>query len=301
MSCAHGTLLKISDHVANFYNSLYAFKRVPFDHSTKDERRNKMSIKQALRIARSEGRFVTGINLLAKMWYQAKNLRDHLYKNRMMKALRDRDFTDDPENLVRFAMGAGKGFIRPMQNPREIRRLVERVQELQPKTVLEIGTARGGTLFLFCQSASKDAEIVSLDLPYGKNGGGYPSWKTSVYRLFRRADQKLTLLRANSHLEQSRARVERAIAGKKFDLIMIDADHSYAGVKRDFELYSPLVSERGIIVMHDVLPNPFDAEIDVHRFWKEISAVYQCEEIVDNYEQGCFGLGIVVGLGQQMS
>jgi predicted O-methyltransferase YrrM len=186
-----------------------------------------------------------------------------------------------------------------MQNSQEIKHLIEKVQELEPKTILEVGTARGGTLFLLCRSAPEDAEIVSLDLPYGKNGGGYPKWKEPVYQLFAKSGQQLTLLRENSHLKESRKRVEGAVRGKKFDLVMIDADHSYDGVKRDFELYSPLVSERGILVLHDILPNRFDPEIDVHRFWKEVSAAHQCEEIVDDYQQGCLGIGVVRGLGER--
>jgi cephalosporin hydroxylase len=258
-----------------------------------------MSVKNRIQRMRSEGRFVGPIDLLAKLWYGAKNLRDHLHKDEVMAALRDRSFGSDPGSWVDFAMSAGKGFLRPMQNPQEIRRLIERVQELKPKTILEVGTARCGTLFLFCQSAAEDAEIVSLDLPYGKNGGGFPEWKGPIYQLFARSDQQLTLLRANSHFEESRTRVERAVRGKKFDLIMIDADHSYEGVKRDFELYSPLVSERGIVVLHDVLPNRFDPEIDVHRFWREVSAAHQCEEIVDDYQQGCLGIGVVMRMGER--
>ncbi len=258
-----------------------------------------MSVKNRLRRMRSEGRFVAQIDHLTRLWYGAKNLRDHLHKDEVTAALRGQNFGSDPESWVGFAMSAGKGFLRPMQNPKEIKRLIERVQELKPRTVLEVGTARGGTLFLFCQSAAEDAEIVSLDLPYGRNGGGYPKRKEPVYRLFARPGQQLTLLRANSHLGDSRIRVERAVGGKKFDLIMIDADHSYEGVKRDFELYSPLVSERGIVVLHDVLPNRFDREIDVNRFWKEVSAAHQCEEIVDDYQQGNLGIGVVMRLVEQ--
>jgi len=35
------------------------------------------------------------------------------------------------------------------------------------------------------------------------------------------------------------------------DLLFIDGDHSYEGVKKDFELYSKLVSEHGMILIHD--------------------------------------------------
>lgn len=258
-----------------------------------------MSVKRSLKKMRSEGRFVGPIDLLATLWYEAENLSDRFHRNEVMQALRDRAFGSHPESWVEFAMTAGNGFLRPMQNSPEIRRLIEKVQELKPRTILEVGTARGGTLLLFCQSGAEDAEIISLDLPHGKNGGGYPKWKEPIYQLFARPEQRLTLLRANSHLEESRKRVERVIHGKKFDLIMIDADHSYQGVKRDFELYSPLVSERGIMILHDILPNRFDPEIDVHRFWREVSTAHQCEEIVDDYQQGCLGIGVVIRLGER--
>jgi predicted O-methyltransferase YrrM len=37
------------------------------------------------------------------------------------------------------------------------------------------------------------------------------------------------------------------------DLLFIDGDHSYDGVRRDWELFSPLVSAFGIVVFHDTL------------------------------------------------
>lgn len=41
----------------------------------------------------------------------------------------------------------------------------------------------------------------------------------------------------------------------KIDLLFIDGDHSYEGVKTDFELYSTLLSENGIIIIHDTDKN----------------------------------------------
>lgn len=37
----------------------------------------------------------------------------------------------------------------------------------------------------------------------------------------------------------------------KIDVLFIDGDHSYEGVKKDFDLYSNIISENGIIVFHD--------------------------------------------------
>ena len=37
----------------------------------------------------------------------------------------------------------------------------------------------------------------------------------------------------------------------KIDVLFIDGDHSYDGVKKDFDLYSKIISENGIIILHD--------------------------------------------------
>lgn len=38
----------------------------------------------------------------------------------------------------------------------------------------------------------------------------------------------------------------------KFDFIFVDGDHSYAGVSKDYEAIMPWVSEKGVVVFHDV-------------------------------------------------
>lgn len=40
----------------------------------------------------------------------------------------------------------------------------------------------------------------------------------------------------------------------KLDLVFIDADHSYAAVKRDFEEVWPFVEEQGLVLLHDTFP-----------------------------------------------
>lgn len=37
----------------------------------------------------------------------------------------------------------------------------------------------------------------------------------------------------------------------KIDVLFIDGDHTYDGVKKDFELYSTILSDNGIIIIHD--------------------------------------------------
>jgi hypothetical protein len=59
----------------------------------------------------------------------------------------------------------------------------------------------------------------------------------------------------------------------KIDVLFIDGDHSYEGVKSDFELYSTILSDKGIIILHDTdgeyeetLIVSEDAKNDHHRF-----------------------------------
>jgi hypothetical protein len=47
----------------------------------------------------------------------------------------------------------------------------------------------------------------------------------------------------------------------KIDYLHIDGDHSYEGVKKDFELYSSIMSENGIITIHDIDQNYYDTFI----------------------------------------
>jgi hypothetical protein len=59
----------------------------------------------------------------------------------------------------------------------------------------------------------------------------------------------------------------------KIDLLFIDGDHSYEGVKKDFELYSKILSDNGVIIIHDTdaeyeetLIVSEDQRKDYHRF-----------------------------------
>lgn len=255
-------------------------------------------LKYHLRQARAAGLFVAPINAVGAIHRHFKGARDYLSRGAAKRALAA-PRPADPAALVDFAMDAAGGFFRPMQSRVEVTELVKLVRSRRPRHVLEIGTARGGTLFLLVQSAAPHAHIVSLDLPGGRNGGGYPRWKSELYRRFADGGRTLTLVRGNSHLESTRDKVAALSGPDGFDLIMIDADHSYAGVKRDFELYRPLLAPGGMIVMHDILPNRFDPEIAVAPFWEEVQRAYPAtRELVEDYDQGHLGIGLVFPDGE---
>ncbi|RZW10410.1 MAG: class I SAM-dependent methyltransferase [Rhodobacteraceae bacterium] len=233
-------------------------------------------------------------------WTRARQLfhnrRDRGKINRLPKFLDENVFPRDVESAVHAICEGEQGEgIRPMQLEPELNSLISLIRDRKPTTVLEIGTARGGTLCLLCRFAAPEATIVSVDLPYGRNGGGYPRWKEAYYHLFPLPEQTLHLIRANSHATETVAKVAQAIGGRSFDFILIDADHSYEGVKTDFRLYAPLIAKNGLIALHDVLPNIGDPSIDVNRFWDELTSKpdQKTSTLTSYADQKAFGIGLV--------
>jgi predicted O-methyltransferase YrrM len=69
---------------------------------------------------------------------------------------------------------------------------------------------------------------------------------------------------------------------KKIDLLFIDGDHTYEGVKADFEKYLPLVKKGGLIAFHDILDTPEHRAQNcyVAKFWEEIKQQHEHKEFV---------------------
>jgi len=179
-----------------------------------------------------------------------------------------------------------------LQKPEEIARLEGLIAVLNPRNVLEIGTCHGGTLWLWCQLAHPFANIISVDLPDGPYGGGYPVEAVPKLLNYSRDHQWIQLFRGDSHDELMLKGVKRFLAGKKLDLLFIDGDHSYEGVKRDWEMYSPLMREGGVVVFHDIVEHD-DPACQVDRLWNELKPSHKTEEIVHDNGEPWGGLGVI--------
>lgn len=194
--------------------------------------------------------------------------------------------------VVDFLFSKKAVLISPWQFKSEITNLFELYKALNATHTLEIGTANGGTLFGHCRLANDKAVIISIDLPGGEYGGGYPDWKVPVYKNFAKKEQSLHLIRASSHDESTINKVKEILKGKQLDYLFIDGDHSYAGVKKDFELYIPFVKKDGIIIFHDIVPHAHSS-CKVDDFWNEIKLKYKYKEFIDSPKQDCYGVGVL--------
>jgi len=185
--------------------------------------------------------------------------------------------------------------IRPMQLSTEIRSFLKLLEAEPPRVVLEIGTGRGGTLFLLAYVAREDALLVSIDAPGGAyTFGGRPEYKrrARLYRALGRTRQEIAYIAGDSHRDETRARVVDGLRGEPVDLLFIDGDHTREGVELDFRMYSPLVRSGGLVAFHDIVPGPREAVGGVPAFWREIRTS-EAIEIVDHPQQRSFGIGVL--------
>lgn len=205
--------------------------------------------------------------------------------------------SDKPEEIFSFITNNFFSFFAPMQVPAEFLKFLSLAVAKKPSVILEIGTARGGTLFCLAKAAAPDALLISIDLPRGKFGGGYGLLQKALYHSFVSGRQKLFLLREDSHSAETFAKVKKIIekekSGQPLSLLFIDGDHAYEGVKKDFAMYRSLVGQEEMIGFHDIVPGAPDSAGGVAQFWQETKGAYPHTEIVADWHQGGYGIGVL--------
>ena len=98
-----------------------------------------------------------------------------------------------------------------------------------------------------------------------------------------RPGQTLHAIRESSTWHGVREDVRRLLAGRSIDLLVIDGDHSYGGVRSDFEMYAGLVAPGGLVAFHDVMVRPENSGrgLDVGVYWQELAREHRTETIAD--------------------
>jgi hypothetical protein len=97
--------------------------------------------------------------------------------------------------------------------------------------------------------------------------------------------------------------VSHYLAGRFFDVLFIDGDHSPEGVSKDYKCYSSLVTPSGVIAFHDIHPdwrttygrstNANSGEVPT--LWGRIKQQEQSScEFITNPGQDGYGIGIVI-------
>ncbi|MDO7840919.1 class I SAM-dependent methyltransferase [Sphingomonas immobilis] len=118
----------------------------------------------------------------------------------------------------------------------DVMMLMKLVACAKPMTMMEVGSYRGFTALMMARHAPTGAHLTTVDRE-PQHGEAYRTLPEAAM-ITRRVCEVTT----------------EAFAGDapgSYDLIFLDADHSYAAVKRDSEILLPLVKPGGYLVWHD--------------------------------------------------
>jgi len=234
---------------------------------------------------------------MKQLFRAVKSVIDVAYFPRLFAQRAAYDKIEDwPTLVAEVCRPRGRHSIFANQYPSEIGAVCDLVRPMSPKVIVEIGTSRGGTLYLLSRLVQPGGMVISIDKP-GEPGSVRPVMRT-VYRSFGKKNgvQVVTLDR-DSHASSTHAEIERLLAGRQIDFLFIDGDHSYDGVKADFVSYRRWVAPHGVIAMHDVAHPDTHHSIEVPRFWRELTAESFQHEAIVAFPGHSPGIGIIHNAG----
>jgi len=183
----------------------------------------------------------------------------------------------------------------PSQKDSEIIFLMDQVRQNKHKIICEIGSLKGGTLYLLSQAAPSDALLISIDI-------SYPLARKLAHKQLIKKGQRLVCIEGDTQDPKTLSRVVRALQGRPVDFLFIDGDHSLFGVMNDYVRFYPLVKKGGVIALHDICPDSFiktgvkssSYVGGVPIFWDMmIKSDQRYDIVVDDTAQDGFGIGVL--------
>ncbi len=178
------------------------------------------------------------------------------------------------------------------QIAKEIVGFLELARGIAPQTVMEIGTAEGGTNFLLGAALPDVSLEIGVDL-YVQN--------TLLLEIFGRPGLRQVFLNASSYAPETVARIRTLLDGRQLDVLFIDGDHTYAGAMADYTSYVPLVRSGGLIAFHDIVPDyrtRYGRDTgrwagDVPQLWQDLRGSFaETWEFVADRDQDGLGIGV---------
>ena len=155
----------------------------------------------------------------------------------------------DSPRLRALAVGSGLVPPRRMHSDEEAALLAELAEGRG--VAVEVGVYEGSSALVLCAALPLDSELHLID-PFTANPTLLPGWRATeaaTRRVVERARRRRGGPRVHWHVELS----EQTAAGWSgpVDLVFVDGDHSEAGCRLDWELWSPLVAPGGVVAFHD--------------------------------------------------
>jgi cephalosporin hydroxylase len=161
----------------------------------------------------------------------------------------------------------------------EITQLVNFLKTKNINNVIEIGTKLGGTLYIWHQISS--GHIFSIDLQGGEYGGWLLNKHPYLGNILAKRNKYFSKnysithhqINGDSHSPLTKEKLLRIIQNKKVDLLFMDGDHTYNGIKQDLIDYQQFVNNGGFVVFHDINDSEHHRSINVgvYKLWNELT------------------------------
>lgn len=141
--------------------------------------------------------------------------------------------------------GLWEGGYCMQQDPHEISGLLYDLKDIKVDEYLEIGPADGGVTRIICDVLDVK-NVTTLDLGWADMNWPF-NYRTNLINT--RCSGKINIFRGDS----TSIEADNFLAGKKYNLIFIDADHSYEGAYKDTQLAKKYAADGAFIFYHDHL------------------------------------------------
>mgnify|MGYP005990673021 CR=1 FL=1 len=129
------------------------------------------------------------------------------------------------------------------------------------KTIVEVGVETGTSFLGFAETFKyrNDMKLLGFDL-WEQHGlvsqfpkRGSKEYVDDMIKDTGFKDYTLTRVDTINKRDEFETKLDELLDGREIDLAFVDADHSYVGIKNDFEVVYKRLSAIGIIVFHDTL------------------------------------------------
>jgi hypothetical protein len=165
-------------------------------------------------------------------------------------------------------------------------------EALRPGTFVELGTHHGFSYLVFCQAVQR---LGSMTKCYAID-----TWKGDTHAGFY-GDEVLTKLSEIHERQYSgfsrliRSTFDEALphfGDGTIDLLHIDGRHGYEDVAHDFESWLPKLSDRAVVLFHDI--NVRERRFGVWQLWRDLQDRYRCFEFTHGHGLGVVQFGSIV-------
>jgi cephalosporin hydroxylase len=149
-----------------------------------------------------------------------------------------------------------------IQLPQDIMATQEIIWDVKPDLIIETGIAHGGSLILWSslmELLGGDGAVIGIDIEIR------PHNRTAIEA--HPLAKRITMIEGSSVAPHVVERVRNSARGRKAVMVMLDSSHSHDHVRRELDLYAPLITAGSYLVVFDTAVEQLPEDFFPNRPW----------------------------------